>query len=52
MSRELEVALALICIVISGFCLWYFSYITGAIAATIAQAFAIGFYMHSERKRA
>ena len=52
MTREIEVALALIFIVISGFCLWEFSYVTGAITATAAQAFAIGLYIHSERKRA
>lgn len=52
MTRELEVALALIFIVISGFCLWDFSYVTGAVTATVAQALAIGLYMHSERRKA
>ena len=51
MTRELEVAIALILIPVSGLCLWYFSFYTGAITSTIALAFSIGLYMHSERKR-
>ena len=51
MTREIEVALALIFIPISGFCLWYFSYFTGAITSTIALGFSIGLYILSERKR-
>jgi F0F1-type ATP synthase assembly protein I len=52
MTRELEAALALIFIVISGYCLWAMSYVTGALAATIAQAIAVGLYIHSQRKKA
>ena len=52
MTREVEAALALILIVISFICLWSLSYVTGAVAASVAQALAIGVYVHSERQRA
>jgi hypothetical protein len=52
MTSQLEVAIALILIPVAGFCLWDFSYVTGAVASSIALAFSIGLYMHSERKHA
>jgi hypothetical protein len=51
MTRKLEVAIALLLIPVAGFCLWDFSYVTGAIDSTIALALSGGLYMHSERKR-
>ena len=51
MTRELEVAIALILIPIAGFCLWDFSYVAGAVASAIALGLSIALYMHSERKR-
>ena len=49
MTRQTEVALALILIPVSGLCLWALSYWTGAITATIALAISTVLYMHSER---
>jgi hypothetical protein len=51
MVRDIETALALFLIPVSAFCLWHFSYATGAIAATIAQTFSVILYMLSNRRR-
>ena len=42
MTRELEVAIAVILIPFAGFCLWNFSYWTGAVTTSVALAFSIG----------
>jgi hypothetical protein len=52
MTREVEVAIALILIPIAAFCLWDFSYVTGAVASAIVLGLSIGLYMHSERRGA
>jgi hypothetical protein len=51
MPRELEATLALLLVPVAAFCLWDFSYFSGAIAATIALALSTGLYIHSERGR-
>jgi hypothetical protein len=51
MVRDIETALALLLIPVSAFCLWRFSYVTGAVYATVAQTFSVILYMAANRKR-
>ena len=47
--KNIEVALALLLVLLAGFFLWDLSYVNGAIAATIAILVSVMLYVHSER---